>query len=91
MKYGLPIPNLEFKFEPVEFELGNTKLPESTPNIRLWEVLRLNEETPYDVYELELKNKFNYELDMYGDEKNEVEIREKQVIFKKNSYQIFST
>ncbi len=83
MKYGLPIPNIDFQWEPTEFQLENDKLPDSTPNTKLWTFLRLSEETPYEVYELELKKQFNYEMELYGSETNEMEARNKQVLFRK--------
>lgn len=78
-KYGLPIINVEQKFDVPDFQLQHEKLPETTPNIKMWDYLKINEETPYDVYELELKQKFNNELDLYGSETNEVDIRNGQL------------
>jgi len=57
-KYGLPIPNIEIPADP-SFELEAEKLQE-TPNMRVMQLLNVNEETPYETYELELQKKFNF-------------------------------
>ena len=57
-KYGLPIPNLEIPTDP-SFELESEKIQE-TPNMRLMQLLNINEETPFETYELELQKKFNF-------------------------------
>ena len=36
----------------------------------LWDKLGLNENTPYEQYELELQKNYNYMVDMYGEEEN---------------------
>lgn len=49
-----------------------------TINLRIWEKLGLNANSSYDQYELELRNKFNSEADMYGDREDEVVLRTQQ-------------
>lgn len=54
--------------------------------MRLWEVLRLNQNSSYSQYELELKKKFNNEVDMYGNQEDEALIRQnQQEVLKENA------
>ena len=59
-KYGLPIPNKEMIVDDA-YELSiDKKDKEETVNMRIMQVLGVNEETPYETYELELQKKFNF-------------------------------
>ncbi|KAL4453346.1 hypothetical protein ABPG74_017553 [Tetrahymena malaccensis] len=77
-KYDLPIPNIDPEIKGVVDPFERAKREYETSNQRLWALLNLNENTPYETYELALRHKFNNELDMYGDIQDEALIREQQ-------------
>ncbi|EGR34259.1 hypothetical protein IMG5_018840 [Ichthyophthirius multifiliis] len=77
-KYGLPIPNIDPQIKGIEEIFEKKKYEIVTPNQRLWNVLNLNENTPYEAYQMALRHKYNNEIDMYGDIEDEVSIREIQ-------------
>ena len=67
-KYGLPIPNIDPDFKSIEDFEREEKAKKLTTNEKTWTLLGLNEESPYELYEFQIKKEFNYEVDMYGDE-----------------------
>lgn len=57
-KYGLPIKNVEIPEEQaLDFE--RDKQPVETTNMRVMNMLKITEDTPYETYELELQRKLN--------------------------------
>lgn len=48
--------------------LIDLKDEEETANMRLWNKLGLNENSPYENYELSLRNTYHNEMDLYGEE-----------------------
>ena len=67
-RYGLPLPNVDPEFRGIE-EISDLLRPlPSTPNENLWAMMpELTGDSSYEDFELALKNRFNFEVDMYGD------------------------
>lgn len=68
LRYGLPLPNVDPEFRGIE-EISDLLRPlPKTPNENLWAMMpELSADSSYEDFELALKNKFNFEVDMYGD------------------------
>lgn len=68
LRYGLPLPNVDPEFRGIE-EISDLLRPlPKTPNENLWDMMpELSADSSYEDFELALKNKFNFEVDMYGD------------------------
>lgn len=70
-KYDLPIPNIDPEFRGIE-EIANMLSPvPNTPNENLWMQLKeLNGDSSYEDFQLAMRSRFNFEMDMYGNEEN---------------------
>ena len=58
-KYNLPIPNIDPQIEGLEDVFERERAKRVTPNQKIWELLKLDEESDYKRYELALKDKYN--------------------------------
>ena len=79
LKYDLPVKNANPEFQSLEDILEKEKSLTQTPNQKLWQLLLLNENTSYQVYEGALQQRFSSELDMYGDFEDNEHCRELQI------------
>lgn len=68
IRYGLPLPNVDPEFRGIE-EISDILRPmPKTPNENLWAMVpELTGDSSYEEFELALRNRFNFEADMYGE------------------------
>ena len=81
LRYGLPIPNIDPEFRGVE-EIADILRPlPKTPNENLWGMLpQLSGDSSYDDFEMAMRDTFNFEMDLYGDEQTVQEYQDKMVV-----------
>lgn len=70
-KYDLPIPNIDPEFRGIE-EIAKILSPvPNTPNENLWLQLKdVSGDSNWDDFEVAMRSKFNFEMDMYGEVEN---------------------